>query len=96
MDMLFVSAHHNTELNIKSLTMPCVEFAGCVSPGDSGGPLFSWFTEGPCIGVCVIGVVSGSGCLGIDDDDTTRRCGNYAAGGIDMVNLINDMRADYP
>ena len=73
-----------------------LEFAGCISHGDSGGPLLSWFTEGPCIGVCVIGVVSGSGCLGVADDDATRRCGNYAAGGIDMVNLISDMRAEYP
>jgi len=75
---------------------PCVEFAGCISPGDSGGPLFAWFTEGDCVGACVIGVVSGNDCLGADDDDWTGRCGNYAAGGIDMVNLISDMRADYP
>ena len=74
----------------------CVEFATCISPGDSGGPLFGWFNEGPCVGVCVIGVVSGSGCLGVDDEDTTRRCGNFAAGGIDMANLIHDMRAEYP
>ena len=74
----------------------CVEFAGCVSPGDSGGPLFAWFTEGPCVGACVIGVVSSSLCHGDDKDDFSGVCGNYAAGGIDMVNLILDMRADYP
>ena len=58
--------------------------------------MFAWFDKGPCIGVCVIGVVSNIGCLGIDDDNFTRRCGNYAAGGIDMANLIHDMRAKYP
>ena len=75
----------------------CVEIAGCISHGDSGGPLFAWFTEGPCVGACVIGVVSSSlACVGDDRDLNSGSCGNYAAGGIDMVNLINNMRAEYP
>ena len=75
----------------------CVEIAGCTSHGDSGGPVFAWFTEGPCVGACVIGVASSvKACFGDDDYRNSGGCGNYAAGGIDMVNLINGMRADYP
>ena len=103
MGMRFVSSPftpRNTKYTIQrrsiNLLKNHIEFAGCVSHGNSGGPLFAWFTSGPCVGACVIGVVSGDDCLGIDDDNFTRRCGNYAAGGIDMVNLIKDMRRDFP
>jgi V8-like Glu-specific endopeptidase len=58
-----------------------IEFAACVSPGDSGGPVFGWWDDGPHI----VGVVSSSGSDG-----------NWAAGGVQMVDLVITAQKDFP
>ena len=69
-----------------------LEFTGCLSYGDAGAPLFAWFSEGPCVGACLVGVISGEYYETVYE----LGCGNFASGEADMVNLIAGMRADYP
>lgn len=63
-----------------------IEFYACVGHGDSGGPIFGWWKEGPY----VVGVVSASGTLPPVLRSITQgsRTGNWAAGGSQMVNLV--------
>lgn len=70
-----------------------LEHHGDSTPGDSGGPFFSFWPDGFPY---VIGTTSGGenisgGFLGIGDEDN-----NIAAGGAAMVNLINWARNTWP
>lgn len=73
-----------------------LELNTCVSKGDSGGPVFSWWSSGVCTGPCIVGVANFVGAFGVTCEDLTPKNGNYAAGGNEMVQLILDGRSNYP
>ena len=60
--------------------------------GDSGGPIFGFWSDGPY----VVGVVSGEGTLDPVYSDLTSRTGNWVAGGSPMPDLVNQARSDHP
>ena len=60
--------------------------------GDSGGPIFGFWSDGPY----VVGVVSAQGTLGPVITDLSSRTANWVAGGGEMPDLINQARGDYP
>jgi hypothetical protein len=68
-----------------------IEHHGDSSPGQSGGPMFGFWDDGPH----AIGTTSGgeaiSGFLGIGSEDN-----NIAAGGGAMVDLIKWAQANWP
>lgn len=60
--------------------------------GDSGSPIFGWFSDGPH----VIGVVSGQGTLPPVYSDLTSRTGNWCAGGSMLPSLVSSALSQYP
>jgi len=63
-----------------------IETEASLNHGNSGGPFFSWFTDGQ---VRLCSVVSGETTFNGDVD-------NVLAGGDDMINLISWGRANWP
>ncbi|WNC94496.1 serine protease [Paraburkholderia sp. FT54] len=63
-----------------------IETEASLNHGNSGGPFFSWFDDGH---VRLCGVVSSGGTFGDDRD-------NALASGVDMINLINWGRSNWP
>jgi V8-like Glu-specific endopeptidase len=60
--------------------------------GDSGGPIFGFWSDGPY----VVGVVSGEGTLDPVVTDPFSRTGNWVAGGHEMPDLVNQARSEHP
>ena len=71
-----------------------IRVGACVRHGYSGGGVFSTFTDG---WPYVVGVAVFTGDLPVVIGDWTGdRVGHWAAGGADMVNLINEARSIWP
>jgi V8-like Glu-specific endopeptidase len=69
-----------------------IEHHGDSSPGESGGPMFSFWDDGPhAIGTTSGGETISGGPFGIGDEDN-----NIAAGGSAMVDLVNWARSNWP
>jgi hypothetical protein len=70
--------------------------------GDSGGPLFGWWSDDPLPGLgpgpYIVGVASGEGELSAVDTNysTADRTGNWFGGGSELPDLVNNAIADYP
>jgi V8-like Glu-specific endopeptidase len=60
--------------------------------GDSGGPIFGFWSDGPH----VVGVVSAEGTLDPVITDPSSRTANWVAGGNEMPDLVNQARSDHP
>ena len=60
--------------------------------GDSGGPIFGFWSDGPH----VVGVVSAQGTLDPVITDPSSRTANWVAGGSEMPDLILQAQGDYP
>jgi hypothetical protein len=69
-----------------------METFASLNHGDSGGPVFGWWPDGPHI----VGVISGEGTLDPVVTDWSSRSANWAAGGSPMPDLVNQARSDYP
>jgi V8-like Glu-specific endopeptidase len=69
-----------------------METFASLTPGDSGGPIFGWWTDGPH----VVGVVSGQGGLSAVISDLETRTGNWAGGGSPLPDLVNQARSNDP
>jgi hypothetical protein len=73
-----------------------------LTAGNSGGPFFGLWSEGPLPGCgpgfYIVAVVSASGYMGAIDDDwgTASRTGNWLASGNEMVQLVRNAINDYP
>jgi len=64
-----------------------------LAPGNSGGPVFSWWDDGPHI----VGVVSGEGQLSPNIDAIVLpRFANWLGGGGPLVNLVSFALSDSP
>jgi hypothetical protein len=61
------------------------EYKACITPGDSGSPVFAWWSDGPYI----IGLTTQTGWVNGDFD-------SFGPGGYSMVQLINQARSLYP
>jgi hypothetical protein len=69
-----------------------IEHHGDSSPGDSGGPMFGFWSDGSyAIGTTSGGETISGGFLGIGDQNN-----NIAAGGNAMVDLVNWALANWP
>jgi V8-like Glu-specific endopeptidase len=69
-----------------------IEHHGDSSPGESGGPMFGFWDDGPhAIGVTSGGETISGGFLGIGDEDN-----NIAAGGDAMVDLVKWALSNWP
>ncbi len=69
-----------------------IEHHGDSSPGESGGPMFGFWNDGPyAIGTTSGGETISGGIFGIGNEDN-----NIAAGGNDMVDLVNWARTNWP
>ena len=69
-----------------------LEHHGDATGGDSGGPFFAWWTDGPyAIGTTSGGERISGGFLGIGDEDN-----NIEAGGGAMVDLVKWGRQNWP
>jgi hypothetical protein len=69
-----------------------METFASLTNGDSGGPVFGYWSDG----LYVVGVVSAGGSLDPVVTDLTIRTANWAAGGSEMPDLVNQARGDYP
>jgi V8-like Glu-specific endopeptidase len=69
-----------------------IETFASLNHGDSGGPVFGWWDDGPYI----VAVVSAEGSLAPVITDPTVRTANWLAGGAPLVDLVNQVRSDYP
>ena len=69
-----------------------IETFASLTHGDSGGPIFGFWQDGPY----VIGVVSAEGTLSPVITDLTNRTGNWVAGGHQMPDLVNKARSEHP
>jgi V8-like Glu-specific endopeptidase len=69
-----------------------METFASLNHGDSGGPIFGNFSDGPY----VVGVVSAEGTLDPVITDPVSRTGNWVAGGHEMPDLVNQARSDHP
>jgi V8-like Glu-specific endopeptidase len=77
-----------------------IETFASLNHGDSGGPIFGWWSNGPYsgdpAGPYVVAVVSSQGTLGPVVTDPSSRTANWLAGGNEMPALVNQARSDYP
>jgi hypothetical protein len=69
--------------------------------GDSGGPVFGWWSDGgpysgDPAGPYIVAVVSAQGTLGPVATDLSSRTGNWLAGGGEMTDLVNQATSDHP
>ncbi len=69
-----------------------IETFTSLNHGDSGGPVFGWWDDGPY----VVAVVSAQGTLDPVVTDWSSRTGNWLAGGSELPDLINQARGDHP
>lgn len=69
-----------------------IETFADLNHGDSGGPIFGLWNDGPY----VVGVVSAEGTLDPVYSDLTSRTGNWVAGGSPMPDLVNQARSEHP
>lgn len=69
-----------------------IETFASTNHGDSGGPVFGYWNDGPYI----VGVVSAEGSLDGVITDPSTRTGNWIAGGSPMPDLVNQARSDHP
>jgi V8-like Glu-specific endopeptidase len=71
-----------------------METEASVNHGDSGGPFFGWWDDGPY----VVGVVSAEGALDSTLEDPTRGLDsdNWGAGGAPLSALIKSAHDDWP
>jgi V8-like Glu-specific endopeptidase len=77
-----------------------IETYASLNHGDSGGPVFGWWPNGPyggdASGPYIVAVVSSQGTLGAVISDPSSRTGNWLAGGSEMPDLVNQAVGDYP
>jgi V8-like Glu-specific endopeptidase len=77
-----------------------IETFASLNHGDSGGPVFGWWNDGPYggggSGPYIVAVVSSEGSLDPVYSDLTVRTANWLAGGSEMPDLVNQARGDYP
>jgi V8-like Glu-specific endopeptidase len=69
-----------------------METFASLTHGDSGGPIFGFWSDGPY----AVGVVSAEGTLDPVVTDPSFRTGNWVAGGHEMPDLVNQARSDHP
>jgi Trypsin len=69
-----------------------METFASLTPGDSGGPIFGFWSDGPY----VVGVVSAEGTLDPVITDLSSRTANWVAGGHEMPDLVNKARSEHP
>lgn len=69
-----------------------METFASLNHGDSGGPIFGFWSDGPY----VVGVVSAEGTLDPVITDPQARTANWVAGGHEMPDLVNQARSDHP
>jgi V8-like Glu-specific endopeptidase len=69
-----------------------METFASLTHGDSGGPIFGNFSDGPH----VVGVVSAEGTLDPVVTDLSSRTGNWVAGGHEMPDLVSQARSEHP
>lgn len=69
-----------------------METFASLTHGDSGGPVFGNFSDGPH----VVGVVSAEGTLDPVVTDPSFRTGNWLGGGHEMPDLVNQARSEHP
>ncbi len=69
-----------------------METFASLTHGDSGGPIFRFWNDGPY----VVGVVSAEGTLDPVITDPVFRTGNWVGGGHEMPDLVNQARSDHP
>lgn len=69
-----------------------METFASLSFGDSGGPIFGFWNDGPY----AVGVVSAQGTLDPNITDWSSRTGNWVGGGHEMPDLVNQARSDHP
>jgi V8-like Glu-specific endopeptidase len=74
-----------------------------MNKGDSGGPVFGWWSDGgpsgsEPAGPYIVGVVSGQGELSavVTNYSSSDRTGNWVAGGAELPELVNQAREEYP
>ncbi len=66
--------------------------ATCIGHGDSGGPVFSWWDDGPYI----VGDITATGAFGGSLTHWSSRVGNYASSGKELPQLVNRARREKP
>ena len=69
-----------------------IETFASLNHGDSGGPVFGWWSEGPHI----VAVVSAAGTLDPNITDWSSRTANWLAGGSQLPDLVNMALAPPP
>jgi V8-like Glu-specific endopeptidase len=69
-----------------------METFASLTHGDSGGPIFGFWSDGPY----AVGVVSAEGTLDPNITDWSSRTGNWVAGGHEMPDLVNQARSEHP
>lgn len=78
-----------------------IETFASLDHGDSGGPIFGWWSDGgphggAPAGPYIVAVVSSEGTMDPVVTDLQPRTGNWLAGGSELPNLVNQARQDYP
>jgi len=78
-----------------------IETFASLNHGDSGGPVFGWWSgEGPYsgdgAGPYIVAVVSGEGSLSAVVTDPETRTVNWLAGGSELPDLVIQALNDYP
>ncbi len=77
-----------------------IETFASLNHGDSGGPVFGWWPDGPYggdpSGPYIVAVVSAQGTLSPVATDLSSRTGNWLAGGSEMPDLVQQAIGDYP
>ncbi len=70
-----------------------IETFASMNHGDSGGPVFGWWADGPYI----VAVVSAMGTMDPNTSDPIQsRTGNWLAGGHELPDLVSQALVDYP
>jgi hypothetical protein len=77
-----------------------IETFASLNHGDSGGPIFGWWNNGPYggdpAGPYIVAVVSAQGTLSPVVTDLSSRTANWLAGGSELPDLVNQVVSDYP
>ena len=77
-----------------------IETFASLNHGDSGGPIFGWWTDGPYgsspSGPYIVAVVSSQGTLSPVVTNWSTRTGNWLAGGSELTGLVEQAVSDYP
>lgn len=69
-----------------------METFASLTHGDSGGPIFGFWSDGPY----VVGVVSAEGTLDPNVTDLSSRTANWVGGGNELADLVNQARSEHP